>query len=159
MKKIQVIIVCMAAFCYAHAQNEVIVSKKYVPNSLEIIFSTDELSTLKALMVNTNSDGMLLERKQTSFFAPVNTAFSSNNNGTTQLSNKRMVQFMIETHLIPGKIELDETGKDYTSVAGETLSIKKIGDDYYVNNAKILAFKESADGVIYFIDRVLIPDN
>lgn len=154
MKNLVIYLVYLAGIGIVHAQDEVKISSSYQPNTLEVIFNEENLSLLKMLMVNNSVDGLLLERRETSFFAPVNTAFKNSGHNALSIQNKRISQLFIETHMIASKVKLGDA-KEFISVAGQKLRITKQGNEYFVNDAKILGVKETSDGIIYFIDQIL----
>lgn len=96
-------------------------------------------------------------------FAPVDKAFSALPAGTVEgllkAENKLTLQDILEYHVYVGVIRenMIRNGMKLDQVNGKKVSFTKEGDKILVNGATILATVPASNGVIYVIDKVLLP--
>lgn len=109
-------------------------------------------------------------------FAPTNAAFAALPAGTVDTllkpANKAALAGILTYHVVPGRIDSKaiaariKAGKGtatYTTVQGEALTFKSMGNHVTVTDAKgnsakvIIANVYQSNGVIHVIDKVLLP--
>lgn len=96
-------------------------------------------------------------------FAPVDKAFTALPAGTVEgllkAENKLTLQDILEYHVYVGVIRenMIRNGMKLDQVNGKKVSFTKEGDKILVNGATILATVPASNGVIYVIDKVLLP--
>jgi uncharacterized surface protein with fasciclin (FAS1) repeats len=93
-------------------------------------------------------------------FIPSNAAFSAQNTTRNYTSSASL----LSGHVIPnfvGYLPSLKNGSTYTTQAGTNVTIAVRGNDYYINNAKIIASNQILEnGVAHVIDAVrLIPSD
>ncbi|EMD77307.1 TPA: fasciclin domain-containing protein [Vibrio diabolicus] len=97
-------------------------------------------------------------------FAPTDDAFAKLPDGTIDMllmpENKDKLVSILTYHVVPGKVmaadvvKLDKT----TTVQGQDVMIKTMGDKVMVNDANVMATDVKAkNGVIHVIDTVIMP--
>lgn len=96
-------------------------------------------------------------------FAPVDQAFGALPEGTLddlmKPENKLTLQDILEYHVYVGVIResMMQNGMKLDQVNGKKVSLTKDGDKILVNGAGIVATVPTSNGVIYVIDKVLLP--
>lgn len=96
-------------------------------------------------------------------FAPVDAAFDALPEGTLddlmKPENKVALQDVLEYHVYVGVIResMMRDGMKLDQVNGKKVTLTKEGDNIRVNGASILATVQTSNGVIYVIDKVLVP--
>jgi uncharacterized surface protein with fasciclin (FAS1) repeats len=97
-------------------------------------------------------------------FAPTDEAFAKLPAGTVESlvkpENKGQLQNILEYHVYVGVIRENMIATSVSAlnqVNGKNVSLKKDGDNLYVNDAKIIGTVPASNGIIYVIDKVLLP--
>ncbi|AXB33386.1 fasciclin domain-containing protein [Vibrio campbellii] len=97
-------------------------------------------------------------------FAPTDEAFAKLPDGTVEMlimpENKDKLVAILTYHVVPGKVMAADVVKmnKATTVQGQDVMIKTMGDKVMVNNATVIATDVKAkNGVIHVIDTVIIP--
>lgn len=97
-------------------------------------------------------------------FAPTNAAFMRLPKGTVETllktENKQMLTDILTYHVVPGRMTVADlkNGEMLTTVNGDTLMVKKIGRNVWINGARISTRNViSSNGVTHVINRVLMP--
>jgi len=96
-------------------------------------------------------------------FAPVNSAFEALPAGTVdnllKPENKNALKNILEYHVYVGVIRenMIQDGMKLNQVNGQDIVLNKSGSDMSVNGAKIVATVPAANGIVYVIDKVLLP--
>lgn len=96
-------------------------------------------------------------------FAPNDDAFAKLPAGTLdellKPENKSKLQDILEYHVYVGVIRASMVNgsMNLNEVNGKNVTLTKDGDQLFVNGSKILATVDTSNGVIYVIDRVLLP--
>lgn len=97
-------------------------------------------------------------------FAPVNAAFDALPAGTVESllkpENKSKLVDILEYHVYVGVIRpsIYQDGMQLNQVNGKNVQLGKNGSDMTVNGAKVLGSVEASNGIIYVIDKVLLPE-
>ena len=97
-------------------------------------------------------------------FAPTDDAFAKLPDGTVDMllmpENKDKLVSVLTYHVVPGKVMAADVVKldKATTVQGQDVMIKTIGDKVMVNDANVIATDVKAkNGVIHVIDTVIMP--
>lgn len=96
-------------------------------------------------------------------FAPVNAAFDALPAGTVEGLLKKEKQAdlrtILEYHVYVGKLSaaLLQDGQSLGMVSGHNAAISKAGEVIKINDATVVATVEASNGIIYVIDKVLLP--
>ncbi|MBR9786811.1 MAG: fasciclin domain-containing protein [Vibrionaceae bacterium] len=97
-------------------------------------------------------------------FAPTDDAFAKLPEGTVDMllmpENKDKLVSVLTYHVVPGKVMAADVVKldKATTVQGQDVMIKTMGDKVMVNNANVTATDVKAkNGVIHVIDTVIMP--
>ena len=151
-------------------------------NSLKTItgyvVSTDELSTLTALIVAADAGlDEVLDDNNTPYtlFAPSNRAFENVPKEIREAlllpKNKSTLESILRYHVAPGVVVADDindgtiarTAYNNKAVQAEKICFSQSGCDEFslaVNDSYIVAADiEASNGVVHIIDKVLIPSN
>ncbi|MCF7480443.1 fasciclin domain-containing protein [Vibrio sp. J1-1] len=97
-------------------------------------------------------------------FAPTDDAFAKLPEGTVDMllmpENKDKLVSVLTYHVVPGKVMAADVVKldKATTVQGQDVMIKTMGDKVMINNANVTATDVKAkNGVIHVIDTVIMP--
>jgi uncharacterized surface protein with fasciclin (FAS1) repeats len=97
-------------------------------------------------------------------FAPTDEAFAKLPDGTVDMllmpDNKDKLVAILTYHVVPGKVMATDVVKmdKATTVQGQDVMIKTMGDKVMINNATVIATDVKAkNGVIHVIDEVIMP--
>ncbi|HEX8040308.1 MAG TPA: fasciclin domain-containing protein [Chryseosolibacter sp.] len=96
-------------------------------------------------------------------FAPVDKAFDALPAGTLddllKPENKVKLRDVLEYHVYVGVIResMIRSGMKLDQVNGKKVTLTKSGDSILVNDARILASVPTSNGIVYVIDKVLLP--
>ncbi|MFH4680176.1 fasciclin domain-containing protein [Vibrio diabolicus] len=98
-------------------------------------------------------------------FAPTDDAFAKLPDGTIDMllmpENKDKLVSILTYHVVPGKVMAADVVKldKATTVQGQDVMIKTMGDKVMVNSANVMATDVKAkNGVIHVIDTVIMPN-
>ena len=99
-------------------------------------------------------------------FAPTNDAFKKLPAGTVEMlvkpENKAMLTSILTYHVVAGAYKASDlkNGMMLTTVEGAQLTVKKVGRNIWINNARIqIRDVISSNGVTHVINGVLMPPN
>ncbi|MCS0027858.1 fasciclin domain-containing protein [Vibrio diabolicus] len=97
-------------------------------------------------------------------FAPTDDAFAKLPDGTVDMllmpENKDKLVSILTYHVVPGKVMAADVVKldKATTVQGQDVMIKTMGDKVMVNDANVMATDVKAkNGIIHVIDTVIMP--
>lgn len=96
-------------------------------------------------------------------FAPVNAAFDALPKGTVEdllkPENKVKLADILQYHVAIGvfKEEMFQDGQSLGTAGTGNLTLHKKGDKWMVNDANIVAAVPASNGIVYVIDKVLLP--
>ncbi|MDV5033764.1 MULTISPECIES: fasciclin domain-containing protein [Vibrio] len=97
-------------------------------------------------------------------FAPTDDAFAKLPDGTIDMllmpENKDKLVSILSYHVVPGKVMAADVVKldKATTVQGQDVMIKTMGDKVMVNDANVMATDVKAkNGIIHVIDTVIMP--
>ncbi|MCU0387107.1 MAG: fasciclin domain-containing protein [Chitinophagaceae bacterium] len=96
-------------------------------------------------------------------FAPVNEAFEALPAGTVEgllkKENQNDLRTILEYHVYVGKLNPDllQNGQTLGMASGHNVTITRTGDEIKVNDALVKGQVEASNGIIYIVDKVLLP--
>ncbi|MFL9503175.1 fasciclin domain-containing protein [Rhodopseudomonas palustris] len=140
-------------------------SKNIVENAVKSKDHTTLVAAVKAAGLVKTLEG----KGPFTVFAPTNMAFDKLPAGTVDTlvkpENKKQLTKILTYHVVPGKLEAADLtdGKKLKTVEGETLTVKRMGDQVMLIDAKggsstvTIPNVNQSNGVIHVIDTVLLP--
>uniref|UniRef100_G3QBC6 Periostin n=1 Tax=Gasterosteus aculeatus aculeatus TaxID=481459 RepID=G3QBC6_GASAC len=133
-------------------------------NIKEVLDVTDDLSAFTVLMASGMMD-KLDQPGHYTLFAPTNEAFDKLSPGYLEriMGDKAVIAALVNYHLL-SSVQCSEaimSGTAYETAEGSTIEIGCDGDSLTVNGITMVLKKDvvTTNGVIHFIDQVLIPDS
>lgn len=93
-------------------------------------------------------------------FAPVDDAFAKIDAATIESlkTDSATLTKILTYHVVPGQIEPADIAGMHTTVEGSDLDVTGSGDDWMVNDAKVICGGvQTANATVYLIDSVLMP--
>ncbi len=93
-------------------------------------------------------------------FAPVDDAFAKIDPATIEAlkTDSATLSSILTYHVVPGQIEPADIEGMHTTVQGADLEVTGSGDDWMVNDAKVICGGvQTANATVYLIDSVLMP--
>ena len=93
-------------------------------------------------------------------FAPVDDAFAKIDPATIEAlkTDSATLSSILTYHVVPGQIEPADIAGMHTTVQGADLEVTGSGDDWMVNDAKVICGGvQTANATVYLIDSVLMP--
>ncbi|MFT4278659.1 MAG: fasciclin domain-containing protein [Rhodopseudomonas sp.] len=140
-------------------------SKNIVENAVKSKDHTTLVAAVKAAGLVKTLEG----KGPFTVFAPTNAAFDKLPAGTVETlvkpENKKQLTKILTYHVVPGKLEAADLtdGKKLKTVEGETLTVKRMGDQVMLIDTKggsstvTIPNVNQSNGVIHVIDTVLLP--
>jgi len=120
-----------------------------------------KLTTLIYLMELVDLKGSLESEGPFTIFAPINKAFSEVPTSTIKFINndKKTLRKILLNHFVKGRVlSSDMTAGKVTTLGGQELVVSKKNGRIMIDNAGVIEVNiEASNGVIYLIDKVLIP--
>ncbi|MEU9837061.1 fasciclin domain-containing protein [Streptosporangium sp. NPDC048047] len=121
-----------------------------------------QLSTLAKAVEAAGLTDQLKSAQDITVFAPVNDAFAKIPKEALAkvLEDKEQLSKIIQNHIVEGrKSQADLAAGTLTTVGGGTLNVTGSGEDYTVNDAKILCGNiQTSNATVYLVDSVLMPE-
>ncbi|XP_068572082.1 periostin-like isoform X2 [Cebidichthys violaceus] len=134
-------------------------------NIKEVLDVTDELSTFRDSVLASGMMDKLDQPGHYTLFAPTDEAFDKLSPGYLEriMGDKAVIAALVNYHLL-NSVQCSEAimaGSVYETTEGSTIEIGCDGDSLTVNGIKMVLKKDvvTTNGVIHFIDQVLIPDS
>ncbi|RJF76104.1 fasciclin domain-containing protein [Rhodopseudomonas palustris] len=140
-------------------------SKNIVENAVNSKDHTTLVAAVKAAGLVKTLEG----KGPFTVFAPTNAAFGKLPAGTVDTlvkpENKKQLTKILTYHVVPGKLAAADLtdGKKLTTVEGETLTVKRMGDTVTLVDSKggsstvTIPNVNQSNGVIHVVDTVLMP--
>lgn len=161
MKKLALILLVLGLYssCDSPQQPKQANSKAYT----SVIMTNPNLSTFASLVETADLVDFFNGTGPFTIFAPSNEAFSQMSkrklHDLKQPSRRDELIDFINYHIILGKYPTDNLHTGYKrSVNGKDLSVRVMGDDIFVNDAKVCQPNlVGPNGVTHIIDKVLTP--
>lgn len=167
-KSISIIAVAIAIFAgNVNAQDGVMVGGAMMVKSKNIVENAVNSKDHTTLVAAVKAAGLVETLAGTgpfTVFAPTNTAFENLPAGAVsnllKAENKDKLISVLTYHVVPGRYSSKDLkdGMKLKTVQGQEITIKKSGDTWWVNNAKIqIADIWDSNGVTFVIDKVIMP--
>lgn len=124
--------------------------------------SNPALSTLAQAIEQAGLTETLNSAKDITVFAPTNEAFAKipKDQLDKLLADKAQLTKVLTYHVVEGKKTPEDltSGGALTTMQGGTLNVTGSGEDFTVNDAKVLCGNiQTSNAVVYLIDKVLLP--
>uniref|UniRef100_A0A0P4Z507 Fasciclin domain-containing protein n=1 Tax=Daphnia magna TaxID=35525 RepID=A0A0P4Z507_9CRUS len=139
--------------------------KTRVARNIASILNENGLTTLADLLVKAGLVNVLSQQGPFTLFAPTNDAFNAVDSVTLNalLQDVNLLKRVLTYHVVPSAIPPVSIKNELVtnSLAGESLRINEYNNRKVVtiNGALRLKALEAENGIVYVIDKVLIPDN
>lgn len=133
------------------------------PNVVQIAVGSKDHTTLVKAVQAADLVNSLSNAGPFTVFAPTNAAFDALPAGTVEglLKKDKIADLsnILEYHVYVGVIResMLSDGMVLNEVNGKDVTIKVTPEGNYVNDAKILGAVEGSNGIVYVIDKVLLP--
>ncbi|MFJ2034026.1 fasciclin domain-containing protein [Streptosporangium sp. NPDC087985] len=123
--------------------------------------SNPELSILAKAVHKAGLTDTLNSAKDLTVFAPTDKAFAKIPGKTLDkiLGDKAQLTKVLQNHVVEGrKAPADLSQGTLNTLGGGTLTVKGSGEDYTVNDAKVLCGNlQTSNATVYLVDTVLLP--
>lgn len=132
-------------------------------NIVQTAVASSDHTTLVAALKAAGYVDALTNAGPFTVFAPNNQAFEQLPEGTVKdllkPENKLALQDILEYHVYVGVIResIMKDGMKLDQVNGKKISLTKDGDKIQVNGANIIGVVPTSNGIVYVIDKVLLP--
>ncbi|XP_057380925.1 transforming growth factor-beta-induced protein ig-h3-like isoform X2 [Daphnia carinata] len=139
--------------------------KTRVARTIASMLNENGLTTLADLVVKVGLVNVLSQQGSFTLFAPTNDAFSALDSVTWNalLQDVNLLKRVLTYHIVPSAIPPASMKNELVtnSLSGESLRINEYNNRKVVtvNGALKLKTLEAENGIVYVIDKVLIPDN
>lgn len=147
-------------------ENPAIPNSNYNTSSSAITLPPDRAPFLHSTILDVLKTKQFMETLNGPFtlFIPTNNALRTLPpnmlTDLTKSTNEEMLASIVSNHLVPQKILRQDFNKPFKTLAGKNLQITQHDNYLSVGNARILLAEPAGkNGVIYVIDRVLIPSS
>jgi uncharacterized surface protein with fasciclin (FAS1) repeats len=119
------------------------------------------LSTLVTAVGDAGLGETLNTAKDITVFAPTNDAFAALDKATldkAMADPKGLLTTVLTNHVVEGRLAPDQLAGDHQTLAGTTITVKGSGEDFTVEDAKVVCGNvQTANATVYIIDGVLLP--
>jgi uncharacterized surface protein with fasciclin (FAS1) repeats len=133
-------------------------------NVVQVAVASPDHTTLVTAVQTAGLVDVLTNVGPFTVFAPVNAAFDALPAGTVEgllkPENKDKLSHILEYHVYVGVISKNmiRDGMVLNQVNLKNITLNRNGDEITVNGAKVLGVAEASNGLVYVIDKVLIPE-
>lgn len=129
-----------------------------VPNDIVKVATDNGLTSLVSSVVSAGLTATLQSTGPFTVFAPTNAAFSALTAAPADLKNTLLYHVLSNTKGMASGIPTTLTGLLSSNAAGDSLYVRKIGSNVFINGVKIdIADVNATNGVAHVIGTVLIP--
>ncbi len=119
------------------------------------------LSTLVTAVGEAGLGETLNTAKDITVFAPTNDAFSALDKATldkAMADPKGLLTTVLTNHVVEGRLTPDMLAGDHKTLAGTTIKVDGMGEDFTVGKAKVVCGNvQTANATVYILDGVLLP--
>ncbi len=132
-------------------------------NVVQVAVGSPDHSTLVTAVTTAGLVDVLSNVGPFTVFAPVNAAFDALPDGTVdgllKPESKGALTNILEYHVYVGVIResMIQDGMVLNQVNGDNITLNKTGNDITVNGAKVIGSVPASNGIVYVIDKVLLP--
>lgn len=138
-------------------------SGAYHPTVLQIIERNPQFSIFAQLLFIADVTKTITGLGPFTVFAPTDTAFSVLSveayDELIKRENRGILADILKDHIVIGEIKADElkTTTTLQAISGKLLNVKKVGEDIFVEGAKIIRTNIfGSNGIVHTIDKLLI---
>ena len=121
------------------------------------------LSTLVTAVGDAGLGETLNTAKDITVFAPTDDAFAALDKATldkAMADPKGLLTTVLTNHVVEGRLAPDQLAGDHKTLAGTTITVKGSGEDFTVEDAKVICGNvQTANATVYIIDGVLLPQS
>ena len=121
------------------------------------------LSTLVTAVGDAGLGETLNTAKDITVFAPTDDAFAALDKATldkAMADPKGLLTTVLTNHVVEGRLAPDQLAGDHKTLAGTTITVKGSGEDFTVEDAKVVCGNvQTANATVYIIDGVLLPQS
>ncbi len=138
------------------------------PNAWVAAQGIEELSTLVTAIKAAGVENAVANEGPLTIFAPTNDAFAKIDKKTLEdllkPENKDKLANILVNHVAPSKFTEEmlrtemERGRKIFVASGNYLPVEEKDGALYIGGAKILKSAEVSNGIVYFIDSVILPE-
>ncbi len=119
------------------------------------------LSTLVTAVGKAGLGETLNTAKDITVFAPTNDAFAALDKATMDKAMgdpKGLLTTVLTNHVVEGRLTPDKLAGDHKTLAGTTITVDGMGEDFTVGKAKVVCGNvQTANATVYIVDSVLLP--
>jgi uncharacterized surface protein with fasciclin (FAS1) repeats len=119
------------------------------------------LSTLVTAVGKAGLGETLNTAKDITVFAPTNDAFAALDKATMDKAMgdpKGLLTTVLTNHVVEGRLTPDKLAGDHKTLAGTTIKVEGMGEDFTVGKAKVVCGNvQTANATVYIVDSVLLP--
>ena len=119
------------------------------------------LSTLVTAVGEAGLGETLNTAKDITVFAPTNDAFAALDKATMDKAMgdpKGLLTTVLTNHVVEGRLTPDMLAGDHKTLAGTTITVDGMGEDFTVGKAKVVCGNvQTANATVYILDGVLLP--
>ena len=119
------------------------------------------LSTLVTAVGKAGLGETLNTAKDITVFAPTNDAFAALDKATMDKAMgdpKGLLTTVLTNHVVEGRLTPDMLAGDHKTLAGTTITVDGMGEDFTVGKAKVVCGNvQTANATVYIVDSVLLP--
>ncbi|HEU5148362.1 MAG TPA: fasciclin domain-containing protein [Chryseosolibacter sp.] len=147
-----------------HAGQSAVQDDESQKNVVQTAARSDDHKTLVVALKAADYVDALSNAGPFTVFAPTDAAFGLLPEGTVEslvkAENKLKLQDILEYHVYVGVIRESMIHGSLTlnQVNGKNVIVTRTGNDIEVNGAKVVATIPASNGIVYVIDRVLLPE-
>ena len=162
MKKNRVVSLMIALVLVFSALFQAAPAKAATNTIVDVAASDPRFSTLVTALQAAGLDATLQGPGPFTVFAPTNDAFAKLPKGTVDalLADIPALTNVLTYHVVGGNLASGDviSASSVDTVQGSKAIIRKVGKNYFINNARIIITDIPADnGVIHVINRVILP--
>jgi uncharacterized surface protein with fasciclin (FAS1) repeats len=133
------------------------------PDVVKVAVGSPEHTTLVTALKAAEYVDVLSNAGPFTVFAPVNAAFGALPEGTVEnllkKENQKDLRTILEYHVYVGKLNPDllQNGQTLGMASGHNVTVTRNGDEIKINDAVVKGQVDASNGIIYVIDKVLLP--
>lgn len=145
-----------------------VVDDESAANILQVAIGSPDHTTLVAAVQAAKIEHVLVNAGPLTVFAPTNDAFAALPEGTVESllepENIGALSNILTGHAAPGSFDQDalkkeaRKGRKIYMANGDYLEVVVVGDDIFVQGAKVIGTIQTSNGVINVVDKVILVE-
>lgn len=134
------------------------------PNVLDVLTNSKDHTTLVKAIKTVGIENSMVNAGPLTVFAPTNEAFDKLPEGSLENlmkpENKAKLGYILKHHVTPGNYskKLLKKAKKLGQASDQNVLVTVKGDDVFIDGAKIMASIPASNGIIYVVDKVIVPE-